>query len=186
MKKYILISLYVFIFLACKSQEEVIEYENDNLIIFDISCSSIKFIDKNDYSIFLLKHKNLIFIKDFKHSDIPYPTGLSFTNGKDTMNIILNYGNWGNVFVKNLEFKKGYYEINRLKKSKLRKLNKDEIPKQKIVSKNVFISGEDKRRDIELKDLLFSELDLKDTVNVEILELKKLMPLYKKILNHEY
>ncbi len=170
MKKYIFILLYVFIFLTCKSQEEVIEYEDQYLIIFKYSDSLIQINEKKRL---LLTYKDLNFTTDYKRHRIPIsPMFLSFSKGKDTMNIMFFCGNH-NIYIKNFEFKKGDYIIQASLNPEPKKLNKEETPKQKVICKNVLISGEG-RKDIELKDMLFYEIDLKDTVNVEIEKVKKL------------
>ena len=110
MKNYIYILVCLFIYFSCKSQEKAIEYENENLIIFKDFDPTIKVID-NNMSVHLLTYKNLIFVKDRIYSDIPRPMKLSFVKDKDTMNIVLNYGNWSNIYVKNFKFKNGNYQI---------------------------------------------------------------------------
>ena len=105
MKNYIYILVCLFIYFSCKSQEKAIEYENENLIIFKDFDPTIKVRD-NNMSVHLLTYKNLIFGKDRIYSDIPRPMKLSFVKDKDTMNIVLNYGNWSNIYVKNFKFKK--------------------------------------------------------------------------------
>ena len=173
MKNYIYILVCLFIYFSCKSQEKAIEYENENLIIFKDFDPTIKVID-NNMSVHLLTYKNLIFVKDRIYSDIPRPMKLSFVKDKDTMNIVLNYGNWSNIYVKNFKFKNGNYQIvtNINSKSKKYKLTKKEIPKQKIISKNEFMGKDNDRKDVELKDMFFYEVDLSDTINTKITEIK--------------
>ena len=171
MKNYIYILVCLFIYFSCKSQEKAIEYEHENLIIFDIRNQKIKLKDSLRS---LLIHKNLIFVKDRRYVDIPHPMKLSFVKEKDTMNIIFGYGNWGNIYVKNFKFKNGNYQIiaNINSDSKKILLNKQDIPKQKIISKNVFMGKDNDRKDVELKDMFFYEVDLSDTINTKITEIK--------------
>lgn len=171
MRNFIYILICLFICESCKSQEKAIEYENENLIIFDIRNQKIKLKDSLQV---LLIHKNLIFVKNRKYVDIPRPMKLSFVKEKDTMNIIFGYGNWGNIYVKNFKFKNGNYQIiaNINSDSKKILLNRQDIPKQKIISKNQYFPKEHTRRDIELKDMIFYEVDLNDTMNVKLTEIK--------------
>lgn len=169
MKNLIYILICLFICESCKSQERAIEYEN--LIIFDIRNQKIKLKDSLRS---LLIHKNLIFVNDRRYVDIPRAMKIAFVKDKDTMNIVLNYGNWGNIYVKNFEFKKGNYHIlaDIHKNSQKIKLKKEQLPKQNIISKNEYVKEERKRRDIELKDMIFYEVDLNDTINVKLTEIK--------------
>ncbi|ELY2018136.1 hypothetical protein SL053_002049 [Flavobacterium psychrophilum] len=169
MKKYIYILACILIYQSCKSQEKSLEYEHKNLIIFKDLDPKIKVID-NNMSEHLLTYKNLTFVKDNKYSDIRYPLKLSFAKDRDTMNIIFGYGNGKNVYINSLEFKKGNYQIivDIYSNPKKYLLKKQEIPKQKIISKNVLIKKEHIRKDIELKDMIFYEVNLKDTINSKI------------------
>ncbi|MGE8291357.1 MAG: hypothetical protein ACN6ON_06750 [Sphingobacterium sp.] len=90
------------------------------------------------------------------------------------MNVICGYGNGENIYIKNFKIKKGDYRIlSRINKdTKSYKLNKQGIPKQKFISKDVFIPEENRRKDIELKDMIFYEIDINDTSKVEFTKIK--------------
>lgn len=168
MRNYFCALVLVLVCCSCKSQEKTIEYENKNLIIFKDIDPTIKVVD-NNMSKYLFTFKNLIFIKDFKYSDVPRPMKLSFVKNKDTMNIIFSYRNSDNVYIKNFEFKKGNYRIiaNIYTNSKKHFLKSEEIPTQKIISKNKFMGKDNDRKDVEVKDMIFYEADLNDTINVK-------------------
>lgn len=115
------------------------------------------------------KSNNIHFIKVNRYSDIPKPSSLKFYQGRDSMILKVVYDNTGNLFFENLKFKKGNYRLL-LNLESLKKINlKDEnLKNKKIYFKNLFDIQTRKRKEVELNDVLFYRIDLKDTINVKL------------------
>ncbi|MFV0531967.1 MAG: hypothetical protein ACK5MD_11105 [Flavobacteriales bacterium] len=104
-----------------------------------------------------------------------YQKKYSFVLEKDTMNISCKCGQERNYYFKNLEFKKGNYELkfeipnNRIKGSEIE--TSKEV--QKILFKNAYVPNETPtQQDKYFKDLLFFQVNLEDTINVKLTKIE--------------
>ncbi|MFV0345484.1 MAG: hypothetical protein ACK5IQ_04460 [Bacteroidales bacterium] len=171
MRQYIYIIVCLFSSFYCKGQKETIEYERKNLVIFNFIDDGVEFCqDKHPLS-YMLTHNKLIFLKDNRYIDFRHPMQLSFHKGIDTMSVTLIYQNYGNIYVDNFKFEKGSYQlIINVNNYQEYLLKKQDIPKQKIISKNNYVYGERKRKNIELKNLIFYKVNLNDTNNAKLIK----------------
>jgi hypothetical protein len=114
----------------------------------------------------------------------------TFVKKKDTMNIKCYCGQEYNLYIKNLEFKKGNYELNfdygRKYNQQTKKYERVEnivsgsqikTPKeiQNILFKNIYVPRDKAtRQDFLFKDIKFTVIDIKDTLNVKLKEIEKI------------
>ena len=99
----------------------------------------------------------------------------SFIKQRDTMNISCRCGQERNYYFKNLGFKKGNYELkfNIPKESTIGSKIETAEEVQNIMFKNTYLSDENStQKDKYFKDLKFIEIDLNDTINVKLTEIK--------------
>ncbi len=170
MKKYIFISLYVFIFLTCKSQEEVIDVKRSDVIIFNFKSSNVMLIDNGVNEFIDTVNQNVI----FKQTWLPYGSlyidkYYSFIKNTDTMNIHCIFGQEENLYFKNLEFRKGNYEF-RINFGENKVTGYDIDKEVQIFFKNSYVYTEEPQifYDLYFKELKFYEINTEDKNSVQI------------------
>jgi hypothetical protein len=180
---------YFFIFLSIYACKIHAQSSYTDTVIIDIKYKDIFIFNTKGSCIYLLnsfytektynQKKNIIGIQRWVGDGFDYiKKEYSFIYKKDTMNIICNCKQYTNIYFKNLEFKKGTYELLvhfELYRS-LKKIisgNQIKTPKevQNILFRNAYPWGENGDRkfgDMYFKDLKFIEINLADTVNVKL------------------
>ena len=202
MKKIINICCIILFTFSCKAQDKVIETKSKDVLIFKFKSDNIqlaKFYSKvhnedNSYKKTIESSENkeiynnsniIIITQEWQgYGSHYFDKEYSFVLAKDTMNIKCKCGQNKKYFFKNLEFKKGNYELIFEYPKKYNDSTKKiesliiyvkgkqiRTPKkgQDILFKNTYVSHINSTlQDTYFKDLKFIEIDLKDTINVKL------------------
>jgi hypothetical protein len=175
MKKTIYLLIPVYLYLSsCKAQNTIVESKSNDILIFNFKEDNIHPLLDNFNT--PLYHNNKLII--FKQKWQSYGTGYIdkyyyFLNkAKDTMHIRCDCGQERNYYFKNFEFKKGYYklEIKELPKERLSG-SQIQTPKevQSILFKNAYVPPDEPvQRDVYFKNLKFREIDVSNTINIQL------------------
>lgn len=183
--RYLLLGLFILLLVKSSlSQCKIKEFDQNNkdLVV-------IKFINYEGDSIKQIKYgfsADLIYSDGhfFIFSDIRKLPGselhknFSFYKGVDTMIISVKCGHDINFFIKDMPFEKGIYNINILDYN-FKLLKGDAIITNKYLKEILFINSYyfnyDRKRssfkNLFWKDLEFYKIDLKDTSNVELINI---------------
>ncbi|MDN3674489.1 hypothetical protein QWY99_15720 [Flavobacterium branchiarum] len=185
----IALALFIAFFFSCKAQKRIIETKSKDVILFNIEKSFFSILNNKYNQKVYGGNDFLIFTQNWSALGYNYfNKEYSFTQAQDTMNIKCNCGQERNYFFKNLEFKKGNYELRidfpqRYNDSEKKYepqikyiLGKQiRVPKevQQILFQNFYIRWNDvdnpiKSKDLYFKDLYFIEIDLKDSTSVKL------------------
>lgn len=182
--------VYLFAYLlisSCSAQKKVIESLKQDIILFsflekNISLSQASYYNEN-YSIAM----NIRYLIGTRYGKFDYTF---IKNKKDTMNIKCFCRQEDNLYFKNLKFKKGNYKLNfsfskvyNKKSEKYEKVKNVTLGKeikttkeiQNILFKNAIHSPRKASlfEDVYFEDLRFLEIDLKDTINVKLVQIKQ-------------
>lgn len=179
MKKYICLFVCLF-FYAClvQAQDTIkeVDLKKQDVLLFEVSKNDIKLLYRELYS------KNNFIIGSQEWIEL---IGRSYFNrryfliqNEDTMNIKCYCGQEWNLYFKNLDFKKGNYELTFTYPNLVYSVNfisgsEINTPKeiQNILFKNAYPwweYGNRDFRDMYFKDLKFIKIDLSDTANVKL------------------
>ncbi|WP_106915684.1 hypothetical protein [Chryseobacterium aurantiacum] len=197
MKNILIIVIINLIFTSCNAQK-VIEATSKDVLVFE-------FIDGN---IQLAKYYSKVYNQDnsykktveasenkeiFNNKNISiitqnwkpmgsryYQKKYTFIQQKDTMNIYCKCGQEKNYYIKNLEFKRGNYNLsfdNKESQNGIKYITGSDIitmkEMQKTLFKNTYVpSNETTKRNLYFSDLKFIEINVKDTANVYLQEIK--------------
>lgn len=109
-----------------------------------------------------------------------YQKKYTFIQQKDTMNIYCKCGQEKNYYIKNLEFKRGNYNLsfdNKASENGIKYITGSDIITMKEIQKTLFRntyvpSNETTKRNLYFSDLKFIKIDIKDTANVYLQEIK--------------
>ncbi|CAA0213733.1 hypothetical protein ACE1MK_04970 [Tenacibaculum maritimum] len=182
--------VYLFTYLlmsSCSAQKKVIESLKQDIILFNfleknISLSQASYYNEN-YSIAM----NIRYLIGMRYGKFDYTF---IKNKKDTMNIKCFCRQEDNLYFKNLKFKKGNYKLNfSFSKVYNKKSEKYEKVKSVILGKeikttkeiqNILFKNADYEqlkkpnyKDTYFRDLKFLEINLKDTINVKLIQIEQ-------------
>lgn len=188
MKNVIYILLISFVFTSCKSQT-IIETKSKDVLIFEFKNDNIKLaryytkvyhqdgtyeaiVEASANKEIFNKQNISIITQEWQAIGSNYINKrYSFIQQKDTMTIKCICGQERNYYFKNLEFKKGNYELNfNSPKMKIQYQEIDSLNRVKnIFFKNTYVPEEELSiRDLYLYDIRFYYIDLHDTINVRL------------------
>jgi hypothetical protein len=173
MKNFVLYIVIGLITTSCKSQQRIIDLESKDIIIFNFKDDTVGF-SNNKYNESIIINCNVVITQNWSgYGSHYFKKEYNIVKQQDTMNIKCFCGQERNYYFKNIEFKKGIYELE-FKISDYN-INGTQIIAQKeqqnILFKNAYPWGESGDRDFRdtyFKDLRFIEIDLADTVNVKL------------------
>ncbi|AZA98650.1 hypothetical protein EG359_03065 [Chryseobacterium joostei] len=204
MNIFIYVLIITLIFTSCNAQK-VIETTSKDVLVFEFISGNIqlaKYYSKvynqdNSYKKTveasenkeIFNNKNIsVVTQEWKPMGSKYyQKKYTFIQQKDTMNIYCKCGQEKNYYIKNLEFKRGNYNLNfeLPKDNKENKASEKDIKyiagseiinvkeMQKTFFKNTYSpSNEPTKRDLYFSDLKFIEIDVKNTANVYLQEIK--------------
>ena len=204
MKNILIIIVINLIFTSCNAQK-VIETTSKDVLVFEFISGNIqlaKYYSKvynqdNSYKKTveasenkeIFNNKNIsVVTQEWKPMGSKYyQKKYTFIQKKDTMNIYCKCGQEKNYYIKNLEFKRGNYNLNfnLPKNNKENKASEKDIKyivgseivnvkeMQKAFFKNTYSPyNEPTKRDLYFSDLKFIEIDVKNTANVYLQEIK--------------
>ncbi len=183
--------IYLFIYLltsSCNAQNIVIDVAKKDVVLFNFSKKNIslsKDIASYRTENFSIAINNRYLIGS-RYGKFNYTL---IKSEKDTMNIKCYCGQEANIYIKNLKFKKGNYNLSfnfpRIYNEKTKKYEKDKIlilgkeikttkETQNIVFKNAVYTPLEKKifKDVYFKNLKFIVIDLKDTTNVKLEQIR--------------
>lgn len=176
MKKILFYYFIVMITTSCKSQQKIIDLKSKDILVFNLYNDSIHFINSNYNQNTNLSNHNIMITQNWSgYGSHYFNKEYIFYKDKDTMNIKCFCGQERNYYFKNLGFKKGNYELKFKMPKKSTIGSKIETAKevQDIIFKNTYVSDENPtQKDKYFKDLKFIEIDLNDTINVKLTEIK--------------
>ncbi|MEG0928935.1 hypothetical protein [Chryseobacterium sp.] len=197
MKNILIIVIINLIFTSCNAQK-VIEATSKDVLVFEFINGNIqlaKYYSKvynqdNSYKktveasenkeIFNNKNISIITQNWKPMGSRYYQKKYTFIQQKDTMNIYCKCGQEKNYYIKNLEFKRGNYNLsfdNKASQDGIKYITGSDIitmkEMQKTLFKNTYVpSNETTKRNLYFSDLKFIEIDVKDTANVYLQEIK--------------
>lgn len=174
MRKTIIYFLFNLLILSCSAQKNIIDAQKKDVILFNILTDKTSLY--SDF--FIYNNGNFNVTMNNWHTIGSRYGKYNYTfikNEQDTMNIRCFCRQEYNIYIKNLEFKKGHYELKfEMPKNKI--LGSDietPIDLQKILFKNTYVPDEKPiQKDKYFKDLKFVEINLKDTVNVKLTKIE--------------
>lgn len=168
----VFVCLFVCLFSqSCQSQKHIFDIKNYDIMLFKLNNDEVLFAKKYTEAL-VTKNNFYLTTSRWKLLGGPYGSYYILLNSKnDTMNLKCYCGQEENLFLKNLPFKKGNYELS-FKRSNEKKLGKEiKMPKevQNILFKNAYVSPKKPvYQDVYFRDMEFYEIDLKDTTNVKL------------------
>lgn len=208
MKNVIYIILICFVSISCRAQK-IIETDSKDVLVFEWENDDVQlakyytkiYNEDNTYKATVetsankevFKDKNINIItqewKDYGYSY--FDKKYTFIQQKDTMNIYCKCGQFRNYYFRNLEFKKGNFDLNfdfgtqyneqtkRYEMIRPSIILGSQIENSKdiqniLFKESYFFEEESSPKNLYFKDLKFYEINLKDTVRVKLIEIKSL------------
>ncbi len=201
MRLIIYVILVGFTFSSCSAQK-VVNLKSKDVLVFNFKTDDVrlaKFYAKvyNQDGTYketiesseneeISNKENLVITQEWKPMGYGYyQKKYSFILDKDTMNISCKCGQFQNYYFKNLDFKKGNYELKfdfiekydeetKKHKPQIKYILGNEITTSKevqnILFKNTYENSA--QQDKYFRDLKFIEIDLRDTLNTKLIKIE--------------
>jgi hypothetical protein len=180
--KYKIILLFI---LFLQSYKPLTAQPGDMVVDYDYCFFSLKNKDITSVNSSIFYNKNFFLFLKYclirkTHSEIHYLLKSSFVFAKenDTMTVLTYLPYLSNYYIKDLEFKKGSYFLKVSNHKKLEEVNGLDIETQDymqniLLKKDLFGLDETllfkkDRFDVNFKDLKFTVIDLRDTLNIQL------------------
>lgn len=182
MKKITLLLIYLSVF-SCKSQD-IVNSKNKDVILFFVNKTREKLENPkaifNSRNYYLIQRTRANYNYDRNYHEVSF----QFIQEKDTMNIKCYCPQGVNYIFRNIQFRKGTFNVSFDFPKKYNEQTKKYVELKNIISgsqikntkeiQNVLFTSayvspvEPMQKDIYFKDLEFIEINLKDTVNVKL------------------